>query len=88
MRSFPTLEERFKYNLLGERINELNMIQASARRANPELCTEHVRIELHCAIAFLNGWQLGMAAQSCEQAEHLFLAERRRLAAAKVSMRP
>jgi hypothetical protein len=79
MRSFPTPEERFKYNLLGERINELNMIQASARRANP-----HVRIELHCAIAFLNRWQLGMAEQSCEQAEHLFLAERCRLAARRV----
>jgi hypothetical protein len=78
MRSFPTPQERFKYNLLAERINELGAFLVAARRAEPELCTEHVMVELHCAAAFLNAWHLGMAEQSCEQAECYFLAARSR----------
>jgi hypothetical protein len=73
--------DAFKYNLLAERINELNAIQAAAGRADPELFRADVCDELRQAIALLTSWYLVEAEHHCERAERLFLAERRRLAA-------
>jgi hypothetical protein len=72
--------DAFKYNLLAERINELNAIQAAAGRADPELFRANVCDELRQAIALLTSWYLVEAEHHCERAERLFLAERRRLA--------
>ena len=71
-------EFRFHHNLLAERINEQSAILAVAHRADPEFRSEQVRVELKCASAFLHAGQFAMAAQSCEQAECYFLAERSR----------
>jgi len=54
----PTAEDRFKYNLLAERINELGAILVAACRADPGFLSWPVREELEGAAAFLTGGQL------------------------------
>ncbi|MBV8108202.1 MAG: hypothetical protein JOZ35_11610 [Hyphomicrobiales bacterium] len=73
-----TAEDCWRYNLLAERINELGAIWSAACRADPEFrSTWRVCEKLQQAGSFLTSWHLGMATQCCEEAERLFLTERR-----------
>jgi hypothetical protein len=74
-----TAEDRFKYNLLAERINEANALVTAACRAADGFRPWEVRGELELAVAALMSGRLDKAERHCEEAERLFLAECRGL---------